>query len=170
MATSTEGWKGETRDPHALWNPLFDKLPSKLKQLSYTSYQLLSVTKSDTNEISHLVFPCSILKEKLWEDSRSEPRWKRIPRTAPSRGTELPSHCLRWLFFFFLQNGFFQTDAFCPSAAPHPCVTPAQQRGSTCSLSVGGLGRRDDRRHGSAKTGLGDVLQSHVALLSDAEW
>lgn len=167
MATSTEGWKGEMRDPHALWNQLFDKLPSKLKQLSYTSYQLLSVTKSDTNEISHLVFPCSILKEKLWEDSRSEPRWKRIPCTAPSRGMELPSHCLRWLYFY--KTAFFRQTRFVPVPPPHPCVAQAQQRGGTCSLSVGGLGRRDDRRHGSAKTGLGDVLQTHVALLSDAE-
>lgn len=60
------------RDPHALRNQLFDKLPGKLKQLSYTSYQLLSVMKFDANEISHSIFFLPVLAEKLWEGTRSE--------------------------------------------------------------------------------------------------
>lgn len=55
-----------------LRNQLFDKLPGKLKQLSYTSYQLLSVMKFDANEISHSIFFLPVLAEKLWEGTRSE--------------------------------------------------------------------------------------------------
>lgn len=62
------------RNPHTWRNQLFDKLPGKLKPLSYTSYQLLSVMKFDANEISHPIFPHPVVEEKLWEDRRREPR------------------------------------------------------------------------------------------------